>query len=98
MGAKGRFIKDDYTNYQDFIDLKCKSDLTQNAIANIKSLFGKYIGHEDEYLVSANAYFSALQDLKLYRGKKYCWICGERLGVFSLGVICKKHENIEYIL
>lgn len=86
------------SNYKKNIDVKCDANLMSDAMTNIKSIFGKYIKDGEEYLVSANAYFLALQDIKIYRGKKRCWICGEKLGLFSSGITCKEHKDQENIL
>lgn len=85
----------DESNYKKYIKLRCNANLLDNVEMNIQKLFEKYIKKEDEYLVSSGAYFLAIQDLKIYRGKKYCWICGEKLGVFSSEVTCKKHRGDE---
>lgn len=80
-----------YKNYKKYINLNSKANLLSNAKDNIQLLFKV----DQHYLISNKAYFAALQDLKGYRGKKYCWICGERLGFFAHTVTCKQHQCYE---
>lgn len=84
----------DYSNYKKFIKLRSSTNLLNDAYFNIPILFKKQI-NRSKYIVSAVAYFAALQDLKAARGKKRCWICGEKIGAFSFNITCKEHEQYE---
>lgn len=86
-----------YSNYKKFVNYNCNASLLENAEFNIDLLFNKAVKNKD-YIVSAKAYFAALQDLKVSRGKKQCWICGERLGFFTTGITCKEHSKYERYL
>lgn len=87
-------------NYEKFLDLKANTNLLDNAKINIQSIFGKYIKDTDYYLVSANAYYSAILDIKIDRGKKRCLVCGEKLGFIEKlsEITCNKHRSSSSIL
>lgn len=82
----------DYIQY-----IKCVGEvnLLDNSDKNIAIIFSDVYLSGEKYMISTKAYFDALQKIKAGRGKKKCWVCGDKLGLFNFDITCTKHKKYE---
>lgn len=84
----------DILNKNNFSKFHGRFEIKENIKENISNIFN--IPKNSKYLITAEAYLEVMNNLQIRRAKsKECYICGEKLGVFSKYLTCKRHRQYE---